>query len=949
MAIRKIILLAFFLLGSPTAWGQQGQQVLMGVDQQANFTGTAIGSGYAFPTTYFMVPNTPSQTARPISFSYWITDSSIPAPAPVYVWGTGGIPSSAGGFTSYSFTPGSRGMGFINGIAPAYNAGPYSCDKASSGLLCARNDLINNGGRHHVCVTWTATSGDLYIDGVSQDHNNSPGTYTPTTTYWFVGSTGTTLSDVAWWGGRALSQGDCQLIYKRGIAGFSAFSGNAPAELSVGLKLYWPMNNCTSSGCPESIIGSSANLIPDSTPPTIVIVTPSPGTVSGAVSLTASCSDTIACLNVVWYVDGVPQPGPITTSPYTFSWNSANFVDGSHAITAVAANAGGVTATSAAVTVTTDNGTTNHIYYYGAAGSDTNVPCTNSASPCATVLGSGITFIGGDTIVFQSAGTLALNTNPPTFSGPSGGISPTNVYPGGTGAPITVTSDGTCNVQGGVTAGCAHWQSTVTSGVANGFVIDGVSNFIFQNQVIVGGTVADLELNNAFTIYLRYYSPAGLNFTGVVVQNNSITDMADGIVSNATIPTGLTGCTIQNNIVQGSTTAVTTDGGINITGVGCHSLANVVENINGHPISTPGNYGGDTGTGISYATPYQDAQGPLAVRSNIEFNATLTGSANVAACGNDYAYETYNRYNTTYEFNEGGFWYPPAAACDTGFLDIDAGSSNSVVSYNYGHNDFGPALNQYNAGTPGQGWTNNIFSFNISENDAQGGYGNGQVEVAAAAFSGAGYSTNFTFGNTLYMAAGNPLACIYQQQNTDLKYFNNICVMNNPASGVTPHPFFVYLPPGTHLATMDYNLYYSSVGNSNWECSGVLYTSFAAWKASACQEDAHGLNTNPLLNAPGTGGTVYTSGTPAEPQPAPSAYLLGTASPAIGVAVDLTQSPYDLTIPNDYYITACPGSQGGTGYNIGAAACTPAVTPSLCSGSVNLGASCALPMLGGVP
>ena len=96
---------------------------------------------------------------------------------------------------------------------------------------------------------------------------------------------------------------------------------------------------------------------PDGTPPTVSLSTPSSGsTVSGQVPITASASDNVGVAGVRFFADGVLIGGEDTTAPYSASWNTSSAADGAHTLTAVARDAAGNTATSAAVTVTVSNG-----------------------------------------------------------------------------------------------------------------------------------------------------------------------------------------------------------------------------------------------------------------------------------------------------------------------------------------------------------------------------------------------------------------------------------------------------------------------------------------------------------------------------------------------------------------------------------------------------------------
>ena len=95
--------------------------------------------------------------------------------------------------------------------------------------------------------------------------------------------------------------------------------------------------------------------VPDSTPPSVAITTPSPdANLSHVVEIVASASDDVGVVGVEFFVDGL-SIGADPAAPYTANWNSTLATNGSHTITAVARDAGGNLTTSAAVAIDTFN------------------------------------------------------------------------------------------------------------------------------------------------------------------------------------------------------------------------------------------------------------------------------------------------------------------------------------------------------------------------------------------------------------------------------------------------------------------------------------------------------------------------------------------------------------------------------------------------------------------
>ena len=114
----------------------------------------------------------------------------------------------------------------------------------------------------------------------------------------------------------------------------------------------------------------------DTTAPSVSVTSPAAGaTVSGAVTLAANASDNVGVVGVQFQVDGNNFGAELTAAPYTAQWNTLNATNGSHTISAIARDAAGNRATSAAVTVTVMN--------------DTSPPSVSISSPAANATVSG--------------------------------------------------------------------------------------------------------------------------------------------------------------------------------------------------------------------------------------------------------------------------------------------------------------------------------------------------------------------------------------------------------------------------------------------------------------------------------------------------------------------------------------------------------------------------------
>lgn len=98
--------------------------------------------------------------------------------------------------------------------------------------------------------------------------------------------------------------------------------------------------------------GSGPPANPDRTPPTVAIVAPDPGPVTGIVVLTADASDAGGMAAVEWKVNGGILGASDSTPPYQHSWNTAAYGPGIFSWTAVARDRAGNATESEGVTYT---------------------------------------------------------------------------------------------------------------------------------------------------------------------------------------------------------------------------------------------------------------------------------------------------------------------------------------------------------------------------------------------------------------------------------------------------------------------------------------------------------------------------------------------------------------------------------------------------------------------
>jgi hypothetical protein len=97
------------------------------------------------------------------------------------------------------------------------------------------------------------------------------------------------------------------------------------------------------------------NPVPDTTPPTASLMSPSNNcTVAGIVNIAVSGSDNVAVTRVEWWLDGVKQ-GSNAAASASFSWDTRAVADGSHTLQSRAYDAAGNMGASSLVTATVKN------------------------------------------------------------------------------------------------------------------------------------------------------------------------------------------------------------------------------------------------------------------------------------------------------------------------------------------------------------------------------------------------------------------------------------------------------------------------------------------------------------------------------------------------------------------------------------------------------------------
>ncbi|MBV8205701.1 MAG: hypothetical protein JO041_02835 [Acidobacteria bacterium] len=193
-----------------------------------------------------------------------------------------------------------------------------------------------------VAVSLTVTTPpSLSVSPTSLTFSYTTGGSAPATQSFAVSSSGSALTFAASSGTGWLS------VSGGGATPGSVIVGVNPGTLAAGT--YSGMVQVTATGAANSPQTVSVTLVvvnpPDTTPPTVSIITPQPySVVSGALQLSATASDNVGVVGVRYELDGVQLGTEQGTAPYPVSWDTSTAADGVHVITAIARDAAGNTA-----------------------------------------------------------------------------------------------------------------------------------------------------------------------------------------------------------------------------------------------------------------------------------------------------------------------------------------------------------------------------------------------------------------------------------------------------------------------------------------------------------------------------------------------------------------------------------------------------------------------------
>ena len=317
----------------------------------------------------------------------------------------------------------------------------------------------------------------------------------------------------------------------------------------------------------------------------------------------------------------------------------------------------------------------------------------------------------------------------------------------------------------------------------------------------------------------------------------------------------------------------------------------------GDPLRTNGH----TGSGLEIAQ---------AARVLVEFNLAFdNGRLNTYSGGGPVGIWLWDVLQGVVQFNESH--HNQSASLDGGGFDLDGGSVQCFLQYNYSHDNEGPGFLVAQFPDGARPMRDVRVRYNVSERDG-GRADSGALQLWSGDPAGPPLERVLFHSNTVFVEArslgiAKAFRAFGAGSVSGSGFANNIFFTRGP--GVWLGENAMSVPP-----LWVGNLYFAQEGPFVLSDTGSSYASLSAWRAGRGQElllgSPVGVQADPLLSAPGTGGTLDDPTALAtldayRLQPTSPFADLGLALPSLGITVGL----------RDFYGRSLPA---GTGYSIGA-------------------------------
>lgn len=282
---------------------------------------------------------------------------------------------------------------------------------------------------------------------------------------------------------------------------------------------------------------------------------------------------------------------------------------------------------------------------------------------------------------------------------------------------------------------------------------------------------------------------------------------------------------------------------------------------------------------------------------------------------------TYDSKNIVIQFNE-SYSNKTGGTADGDGFDLDQNVSDSIMQYNYSHDNDGAGFIMAH-GPNNSLHTGNTIRYNISQNDSRkNGYG--AIQLWGKILNASIYN------NTIYLAAapkGTPPAISIQNWTIESQIANNVSFYNNilytknslpmvsvSATQLTGSPKYSFIG----------NNYYAESSSPKYIWGSKTYSDLTQWQSGTGNEILNGtksgISLNPELVAAGAGTTINDT----DNLKNLTAYALTPASPLIDKGIDLVKLFSINMGVKDFYLTLIPQNA----YDIGAAEFQTSAPPS---------------------
>jgi hypothetical protein len=440
---------------------------------------------------------------------------------------------------------------------------------------------------------------------------------------------------------------------------------------------------------------------------------------------------------------------------------------------------------------------------------------------------------------------------------------------GRAGAPIRVGSFGS-------------GRATIEAGAASALAIENTAGLVVEDLVLHGDWSAETQTGNAADgvgatnslggasqlafLQLSRLEVSGFKTAGIALR---------AIPPDASRQAGFADVTISDcSVHDNGDFGVTTDGPFNSTPGYSHKHV-TLRGLRVFRQRGLRDKGSHTGSGIVL----EDVDGALIERSVAYENGELNDNPG----GGGYGIWAWDSRDVTIQHNES--YGNRTMTKDGGGFDLDGGTTDSVIQYNFSHDNQGAGYGAFQF-EGARAYGNNVTRYNISQNDGFGLLvwdGNGDMGAL-------GLAQNVAYGSA-------PMFVTYSA-------VPQLQAINNVFFGTGPTLLDVDSEAGLVL---DGNAYWSGAAlGLNWNSGAPVpehFGSFANFQART-QQEAHGLNVAPQLVAAGTAPTL---GDPTRLSSL-TMYALAPGSPLIDHGVDPGQHAI-AQAATDFFGAAAPSGE----------------------------------------